>query len=246
MSLEYSIDPYILNPQHPITVLVIGAGGNGSLLLTHLARLHLSLIALEHPGLHVTVMDNKVVTEANVGRQAFSIHDIGKNKARVAVSRINMFYGLSWKFIDQSFTKSSTSAYNIIATCTDQIESRKAVYDLLKKSKKTTTLRKDQYSLMYWLDLGNRKNTGQVVLASYDLILKSVIDLFKKDYQNPDSEDEPSCSLVIALQKQDLCINPMMAVFAQKILWDMFTRRTLNHHGFIINLDTLIFNTIPI
>ena len=65
-------DRYLLNPHHPVTVFVIGAGGTGSQVATNLARMSIALQALGHPGLHLTVFDPDTVTEANIGRQLFS------------------------------------------------------------------------------------------------------------------------------------------------------------------------------
>ena len=45
-------DRYLLNPRHPVTVFVIGAGGTGSQVITNLARMNMALQALGHPGLH--------------------------------------------------------------------------------------------------------------------------------------------------------------------------------------------------
>ena len=74
-------DQYLLNPYHPVTVFVIGAGGTGSQVVTCLARMGMALQALGHPGLHVTVFDPDTVTGANIGRQLFSEAETGLNKA---------------------------------------------------------------------------------------------------------------------------------------------------------------------
>lgn len=243
---EYTINSYLINPPHPISILLIGAGGTGSLLLTYLARLHLSLRALEHPGLQVTVYDPDIVEQSNVGRQAFSKHDLGLNKAMVNVTRINLFYNVKWNWRDYTFMSLGYhSSSNIIITCTDNIKSRidlKKSFDALSKK----PYRIDGDTTLYWIDVGNLKDRGQIVLSSSDGKLKDVIDLFGKDYKEPDHAEEPSCSLAEALQKQDLCINPMMATFTQKLLWDMFTKIVLDYHGFLINLEDLTFNKLPI
>jgi PRTRC genetic system ThiF family protein len=70
-----------------VTVDLIGCGGNGSQMLTGLARLDRALRALGHPGLVVTAWDPDTVSEANVGRQLFSPSDVGLNKATVLVHR---------------------------------------------------------------------------------------------------------------------------------------------------------------
>ena len=60
-------DGYLLNPQHPITISLIGAGGTGSQVLTCLARLDVTLRNLGHPGLFITLYDPDDVSEANIG-----------------------------------------------------------------------------------------------------------------------------------------------------------------------------------
>ncbi|XCP04908.1 PRTRC_ThiF: PRTRC system ThiF family protein [Bacteroides fragilis] len=87
-------DRYLLNPYHPVTVFVIGAGGTGSQVATGLARMSVALQALGHPGLHVTVFDPDTVTEANIGRQLFSGSELGLNKAAALATRINRFFRL--------------------------------------------------------------------------------------------------------------------------------------------------------
>ena len=82
-------DRYLLNPRHPVTMFVIGAGGTGSQVITNLARMSMALQALGHPGLHVTVFDPDTVSQANIGRQLFSETELGLNKAVSLVTRIN-------------------------------------------------------------------------------------------------------------------------------------------------------------
>ena len=65
MKRVHYIDNYLINPQHPVTVNLIGAGGTGSQVLTCLARLDTALRGLGHPGLFITVYDSDIVTEAN-------------------------------------------------------------------------------------------------------------------------------------------------------------------------------------
>ena len=49
MKRVHYIDNYLINPQHPVTVNLIGAGGTGSQVLICLARLDVTLRALGHP-----------------------------------------------------------------------------------------------------------------------------------------------------------------------------------------------------
>ena len=87
MKRVHYTDSYLMNPQHPVTVNIIGAGGTGSQVLTCMARLDVTLRALGHPGLFVTLYDPDIVTEANIGRQFFGPMDLGLNKAQCLVTR---------------------------------------------------------------------------------------------------------------------------------------------------------------
>ena len=132
-------DRYLLNPRHPVTVFVIGAGGTGSQVITNLARMSMALQALGHPGLHVTVFDPDTVSQANIGRQLFSETELGLNKAVSLVTRINRFFGYAWTAEPKSFPTKKFSGYdtaNIFITCTDNIRSRLEIWKFLKKTRK--------------------------------------------------------------------------------------------------------------
>ena len=124
MKRVHYIDNYLINPQHPVTVNLIGAGGTGSQVLTCLARLDTALRGLGHPGLFVTLYDSDIVTEANIGRQLFSPSDIGLNKAQCLVTRMNNFFGNDWKAVPDIYPAALKDARrdnlaNIMITCTD-------------------------------------------------------------------------------------------------------------------------------
>lgn len=52
-----------------ITILLVGCGGNGAQMLMGLAALDTALRAISSRSLDVTVVDDDIVTEANLGRQ---------------------------------------------------------------------------------------------------------------------------------------------------------------------------------
>ena len=160
-------DRYLLNPRHPVTVFVIGAGGTGSQVITSLARMSMALQALGHPGLHVTVFDPDTVSQANIGRQLFSETELGLNKAVSLVTRINRFFGYAWTaepqcFPTRNFSEDSTA--NIIITCTDNIRSRLTLWKFLKKVRKENF--SDHSAPIYWMDFGNSQTKGQVIIGT--------------------------------------------------------------------------------
>ena len=137
MKRVHYTDSYLMSPQHPVTVNLIGAGGTGSQVLTCLARLDTALRGLGHPGLFVTLYDPDTVTEANIGRQLFGPSDLGQNKAQCLVTRINNFFGNDWKAQADIYpavlkdTRRDNLA-NITITCTDNIKSRIDLWNLLR------------------------------------------------------------------------------------------------------------------
>ena len=87
-----------------ISVVLIGAGGNGSSVLFGLPYLHQALLAWGHTsGLDVTVIDHDTVSPTNCVRQPFGSADVGLNKATVLVDRVNLFHGLSWEAVSRPF-----------------------------------------------------------------------------------------------------------------------------------------------
>lgn len=169
MKRVHYTDSYLLVPQHPVTVNLIGGGGTGSQVLTNLARLDVTLRALGHPGLFVTLYDPDIVTEANIGRQLFGYSDLGLNKANCLITRINNFFGNDWKAVPAFYPSNMKDARqehlaNITITCTDNIKSRIDLWNVLKALPQYNYT--NYQTPLYWLDFGNTQTSGQVVLGS--------------------------------------------------------------------------------
>lgn len=178
-------DRYLLNPRHPVTVFVIGAGGTGSQVITNLARVSMALQALGHPGLHVTVFDPDMVSQANIGRQLFSETELGLNKAVSLVTRINRFFGYAWTAEPQCFpirNFSENSTANIIITCTDNIRSRLELWKFLKKhAKKTSVTIRPPYT--GWISgiarQEDRSSSARYVRKSSSLLHRNIFPCLK-------------------------------------------------------------------
>lgn len=244
-------DKYLLNPTHPVTVNLIGVGGTGSQVLGALARINHALIALGHPGLHVTAYDSDEVSLANIGRQQFSQVDRGLNKATVLVTRINRFFGFDWSAVPTLY--GSGQSANIVISCVDSVKSRLAIANAIKESNGVDYQRK-----IYWMDFGNGTNHGQVVLGTLGRInqpkskkfktvseMKVVTELFDLS-QVDESDSGPSCSLAEALSKQDLFINSTLAQLGCALLWQLITNGMIDSQGCYLNLQTMNVNAIKL
>lgn len=248
-------DTYLLNPPHLVTVNLIGCGGTGSQMLSNLVRLHETLLALNHPGLQVYAWDGDIITGSNIGRQLFSRADIGLNKAICLVTRINRAFGFSWEARPEHYAGQRRA--NITISCVDTAQGR---LDIARHFKAPGNSDEPTMKNKYWLDLGNSKRTGQVVLGTapgakivqpkseYQTVkvLSDVTKLFPQLKKIKETDQGPSCSLAQAISRQDLFINPILANFGANLLWKLFREGMIRHHGAYVNLDSFIVNPIKI
>jgi PRTRC genetic system ThiF family protein len=220
----------ILEPPHKVEVSLIGCGGTGTQVLQGLARMNLALESLGHPGLFVTTYDPDKVEEPNIGRQLFNSFDLGMNKAACMVTKVNRFYGYAWHHKVEKYSKYNNES--IVITCTDNVKSRKDLAKVLKGP--------GIYNHVYWLDFGNGKKDGQVVLGEVKytdgIRLAHIGDV---GIPKKDDKETPSCSLAQALDKQDLMINPMIANTGLSMLWNMFTTLKIEYNIAFLNLQKL-------
>lgn len=226
--------------ERQVSIILVGCGGNGSQMLTGLARLNHALVALGHPGLQVTVYDDDIVSEANIGRQLFSRADVGQSKSAVLTSRINHFFGTTWKSEPIRFNGGQHTS--LLLLCVDSVAARRKIYQ------KTKT----QAHHWYVMDVGNRAADGQAVYGEWTgdcqlpdhpspghvplpdpyRLLPELIDITAPE------DDTPSCGLAEALERQELFINQAVVTPALAILWEFFRYGQLTWHGAFINLRT--------
>lgn len=145
-------------------VMLVGAGGNGSQVLSGLARLDRALRAVGHPGgLDVTVYDPDLVSESNVGRQLFYASDVGAHKAIVLTHRLNLAYGLNWRAMPVPFDEATCLAalpFEMVISCVDSARARRGIHRAMTSGNACNSSPPP-----YWLDLGNRQSDGQVILG---------------------------------------------------------------------------------
>ena len=253
---------YFQNPVHPIRVVLVGAGGNGSQMLSALARMNHALQQLGTPGLHVTVYDPDTVETPNIGRQLFSVGEMGQNKAECLVTRFNRMFGTDWVAEPRAFDAGKDNQGNIIITCVDNIKTRLEIGRVFRAMNITKKM-VDKYHRthggtafneynenyhFYWLDLGNTQDSGQAVLGSnrvpqpasetyntveYLPILTEVFDLKKLK----EEDSGPSCSMAEALSKQDLFINSTLVQASASLLWSLLHDTAIDTRGLYLNLD---------
>lgn len=241
--MEHRLDLRLLNKQ--VKIVVVGAGGTGSQVVAGLAQLHFAMVSLGHQyGLHVTLVDDDLVSEANIGRQMFYPSDVGQPKATVLVNRVNLTMGLAWEACVDRIASDSNLRADIVVGCVDNRHARKSILQAVSGNG------------AYWLDFGNRSNDGQVIFGevipkwqkkSPDR-LPHVGDLFPEliDPSLDAEDDAPSCSLAEALEKQSLFVNRSVAVWGLNMLWELFRHGKLDYHGVFVNLKSGRASSLPV
>ncbi|MES2373395.1 MAG: PRTRC system ThiF family protein [Bacteroidota bacterium] len=252
-------DKYLLTPTNPVIVNLIGAGGTGSQVLTALGRINISLVALGHPGIAVKLFDDDLVTSANMGRQLFTKNEIGFPKSVVLINRLNRFFGTNWKAhckkVSSRSDKNELSG-NIIISCVDSIKTRFEIASVLKKMDTKTQSRSRP---VYWMDFGNSRQSGQVILSTIGEVkqpasekylthakLPYLTDEFKELLKSQPEDLSPSCSMAEALHKQDLFINTTLSALGASLLWSMFREGMTHYRGFFLNLKDFKTQPIPV
>lgn len=214
---------------------LIGAGGNGALMLMRLYKMHVTLLALGRHGLDVTVWDHDTVSPSNIGRQPFYPSDIGKNKAELLVNRLKAIDPsvASWTANAMKFTDDAKLAHDTLAviTCVDTKHARRAVHHAVHLKERA----------LYWLDMGNEADTGQVVLGECrgpkrKLRLPVVTELYPEILDESIPEDDvPSCSTEEAIAKQSLFINELVVGQASNLLWQGLHEGRITHPMLFVN-----------
>ena len=224
--------------RRPVRVLVVGCCGNGSAIAGGLPYLHQAMLVHGHRGgLDVTLMDGDVVSMTNCVRQPFSQAEIGHSKAVVLISRLNLFWGLDWHAVPEHFSaETSVDRVDMVIGCVDSRAARRVI------AEKVTGRRS---SVRYYLDLGNHSTGGQFVLGQpWNWVnrrsatrLRTIAELFPELIEpSLDDDDQPSCSAVEALERQECFVNPTLANHALALLARLFRYGSIEHHGAFVNV----------
>ena len=234
--MKHTIPEHLLR-QRTIRVAVIGCGGNGSVIAMGLPYIHQALLLAGHPGgLDVTLIDGDIVSPSNCARQPFSQTEVGLSKSVILASRINLFWGLQWKAIQENVSKAhKVEDADIVISCVDTRSARASIEKLVGGNAAVT----------YWLDLGNGCDGGQFVLGQpwnrrnprRAARLRTASELFPEIADvSLGEENAPSCSALEALEKQEPFVNQTLASFALGLLARLFRRGELEVHGAFVSV----------
>lgn len=240
-----------------LSIVVVGCGGTGSHLVQILARLMFDLREKNQRPLQLTLVDGDRVERKNVGRQLFSTHEIGKNKAQALAARFNALFGLAITAVPEMATQRllqqlapARQEVGILVGAVDNVAARTSLAVALASQ-----------SWRIWIDAGNHFNEGQVSLGTTTSVegLRGSLKLgtictalpaptiMCPDLLQEDPEDVvDDCATAIADDRQSLLVNSHMSHIVGGYLHQLVTKRHVNSFYTEVNVAAMSMRSIPI
>ena len=156
---------------------LVGAGGTGSFMAMNLARLAFELRGLGKAA-NIVIVDPDHVEEGNIPPSNFCFAEIVANKAETLAGRITRVWGIEVSFVKEGFHPKLLLSKNddwnvqsqtwqkltVLVGCVDNHLARRQMHEALKFHNEQ---RDDSQSpKMWWIDGGNGRDTGQVLIGN--------------------------------------------------------------------------------
>ena len=147
-----------------VRLVLIGCGGTGSWLAPAVARISRLLVEKFAKEVAVGFVDPDVVEGKNIYRQNFCAAEVGVNKAVALATRYSIAWGIDiraypakfgWNISNDLGGSNNQDDLSVYIGCVDNIRARRDILDTLRKT----------YSTCFWIDCGNVKESGQVLIG---------------------------------------------------------------------------------
>ena len=231
-----------------VSLILAGCGGTGSWLAPAIVRTARLLVEKFNKNVQVVFVDPDVVEAKNCYRQNFAEFEIGRNKAETLARR----YGLAWGMdvlalprrfdaeLDKLLSDSKQTYYSIsvVIGCVDNAPARREI--------ETYVTEKAGYgAARWWLDCGNSKHSGQVLLGGFNNMNDQTVfpipgycarlplpsqqhpDLLVAEPEEQAGESGLSCADLALRGAQGLAVNQQVAAIAADYLLQMLVYGTL-------------------
>lgn len=237
---------------HIETVTVVGLGGTGAQIARHVARIVYDMRRSRLHTPHIVFIDPDTVEVKNVGRQLFTEAEIGQNKAVALMRRFNCALGLEIVAVPEAVSaEKHFQAYgSLVIGAVDNHQARRELAQVHG----------------VWLDCGNHRASGQVVLGNTgdrDLALRYIdgsdgkyaylpnAALLFPALLEPDPTPDPaaearSCADLVLQGDQHLLVNDWMACAAASYLYALLRRQPVTTFATFVSLDGLSVRSLPI
>ena len=135
-------------------VVIVGCGGTGAFVSEGLCRLFMG-----RSDIHMVLVDHDTVSERNLLRQNFYAEDVGRFKAEALAQRFAKQFErpVSYSLNPLGLSSRRSGMYtapSLVITCVDNAIARQAAASWASQH------------MGWWLDVGNGKNWGQVLIGN--------------------------------------------------------------------------------
>jgi PRTRC genetic system ThiF family protein len=243
-----SISPNI-EFKEPIEIIIIGCGGTGGYLIRDLSRFLYS-IDRRLPGqsqITVTLYDGDLVEDKNIMRQNFMPSDIGQNKAEVMANRHVRAFAIDIQYVPEMFSfekhgnKLNTGAQKIIIGCVDNNSARREIAKTMSYMLTSVGRSPNYNKRTIWIDSGNERKTGQVILGNAEM--ENVTDIFP-DILDPkqDTVEVRSCAERMLEDEQNMFVNLTASNLILNYLRKVVLNENLVSNGSVFTIDNNLTN----
>lgn len=244
--------PFLLPGLTHVTIALVGCGGTGSHLAQALARLAAHCRDSGGPDLTLAFIDGDIVEAKNVGRQLFSVADIGRNKAQVLAARFSALFGLeivAFPYMLDTQRIQDETGYGVLVGAVDAAPGRRAISGHLGRA-----------NWRLWLDCGNHDLSGQVAVGNTHAAagLQGALQnglcsrlpapslIYPELLKDAPLRPRADCAAAMVDNAQSLMINAMMAAVAGQYLYQIVVQRRLTTFCTTIDLQTPTMRSLPI
>ncbi len=227
--------------------VLIGCGGTGGWLAPAIARIAY-VLRQKQEELRMIFVDPDIVEEVNIGRQNFCPAEIGRNKAEALAVRYGTAWGVEIAAIPEPWEKVRNQIDygfregTLLVGCVDNARARRQI-----------AANVDARSV-WWLDCGNGKDNGQVLLGNIgrrDALKdafpskKLCLALPAPHIQEPSllvprpdemAEVHLSCAELAALNAQSLAVNQRVAAEATDMMVRLLVTKDLKRYAVYFDL----------
>lgn len=249
-----------------LSFYVVGAGGTGSFAALNVARLCFELRE-RGKSVELTIIDPDRVEANNIPRSNFCAAEIGRFKAQTLAERISQAWGLETGYACERFDyekhiKPNTNGFKqttILVGCVDNHLARRELHQALQKCEPYYS---NEAPNAWWVDGGNGKFSGQVLIGS-TVKIEDARDYFTTESicrklpapsvfhpellepenalprpRNSSSRTAASCPELVRLGEQSLNINSRVAVEIGEMLTALFLTNSLRRFAAYFDLES--------
>jgi PRTRC genetic system ThiF family protein len=243
-----------------IKILLVGLGGTGSFLARHVACM---VWMLRDAGKDTTLsfIDPDIVEAGNIPRQNFCPAEIGRYKAEALAQRYARDFGVEIGFVPSAFSPDMVEAgWNMLTVLVGSVDNAKARATLdatLQKNERIAYSNSPGAPRIWYLDLGNGLDHGQVLLGS-TMNIPTLASAFaigalsrcsllpspllqEPNLRQPRPEEltthQLSCAELLAANAQSMTINSAMAIEAADYLYRLLITGNLKKFATYLDLS---------